>query len=56
MLILWVDTTFNIADIYTKPLTRAQCESLMPLLLGYGSGIPALVKKIQLMDPTFKPR
>ena len=56
MLILWVDTTLNIADIYTKPLTRAQCESLMPLLLGYGSGIPALVKKIQLMDPTFKPR
>ena len=54
MKLTWVDTTLNIADIYTKPLTRAQCENLMPDLLGYGEGITALRTKILAMDPTFK--
>ena len=54
MIIIWVDTTLNIADIYTKPLTRAQCEALMPDLLGYGEGITALREKIRLMNTTFK--
>ena len=56
MTVIWVDTTLNIADIYTKPLTRPQCEALMPDLLGYGGGIPALRAKILSMDPTLKQR
>ena len=54
--LIWVDTNRNIADIYTKPLTRQQCESLMPDLLGFGQGIQTLVNQILLMDPTCKPR
>ncbi len=56
MIVLWVDTNLNISDIYTKPLTRAQCEQLMPNLLGYGEGILVLREKIRSMDPTCKPR
>ena len=56
MTVLWVDTNLNISDIYTKPLTRAQCEQLMPNLLGYGGGILVLREKIRSMDPTCKPR
>ena len=52
----WVDTNLNLADIYTKPLTRAQCDLLMPDLLGYGKGILVLREKIRTMDPTCKPR
>jgi len=54
MILIWVDTTLNIADIYTKPLTRPQCEALMPNLLGYGEGMAALREKIRLMNTTFK--
>jgi hypothetical protein len=56
MIIHWIDTNLNIADIYTKPLPRAQCDLLMPNLLGYGIGIPTLREKIRTMDPTCKPR
>jgi len=54
MILIWVDTTLNIADIYTKPLTRPQCEALMPNLRGYGEGMTALREKIRLMNTTFK--
>ena len=36
-----VDTTQNIADIFTKPLARQPMQYLRPFLTGYGSELPA---------------
>jgi len=52
MTVQWLDTNLNLADIYTKPLTKAKCDQLMPDLLGYGKGILVLREKIRSMDPT----
>jgi hypothetical protein len=52
----WIDINLNLADIYTKFLTRAQCDFLMPDLLGYGKRILVFREKIRTMDPNRKPR
>ena len=36
----YVDTLTNIADIFTKPLSRQYIQRLRPTITGYGEGVP----------------
>jgi hypothetical protein len=35
--IRWIQTKLNIADLFTKPVSRQVLEALVPLLTGYGT-------------------
>ena len=47
IVIIWVDTKHNIADVFTKPLTSAILRTLLPFLLGFGpDGIQVFIAQI----------
>ena len=42
VIIKWIRTVYNIADIFTKPLDRQQIERFIKYLRGYHDGFDAL--------------